>query len=306
MITRASDSPNARVEFLKTGLSKLDTALGGGVPFKKITEISGPWSVGKSTLAMSLVARAQSEGRATLWADSEFSLEYSYASALGVQLDKLDLIQERYGETMLDDIETWAAEHKDGLIVIDSIGGLLSKQEAEKSAEERTIGAQAKMVATFARKMVPILSMNNHALIVLNHEFTDIMSGKIKTAGGAKLEYHKSVWIRLKKSFNKQVSEVKQDGDGNKIRVGDVIEAEVRKNKVAPTVGHKAELLLIYGKGFSSENDLLEEALAAGIITKQGNTYYAFGEKLGIGLGKARTALGDEALAAKVKEALKR
>jgi recombination protein RecA len=234
-------------------------------------------------LALQVIAQAQREGRDTLWCDSEFSFTEDYAKKLGVDCDSLDLIQGRYAEENLDAIEEWADKHKGAVMVLDSIGGLLPRQEAEKGADGKTIGGQAKLIATFCRKIVPILAINNCALIVLNHQFTDIMSGRLKTSGGEKLAYAKSVWLMLR-SGNKRVMSGKQ-------QVGLVIEAEIRKNKLAPTVKQKCELTMLFGEGFSAEADLLQELLDSGEVTKKGNTYFRGTEKLGVGLTKAREAL---------------
>lgn len=186
---KASQSPYSKINWIETGFGNLDKILGGGIPQRRITEVSGVYSVGKSTVALHIVAQAQKQGMACLWADTEFQYTLDYSTLLGVDNDELDLIQERTAETVLDSIEEWAEKHKNALVVLDSIGGLLPRAEAEKDASGKVIGGQAKLIATFCRKITPILAINNNTLIVLNHQFVDLMSGKLKTSGGAKLEY---------------------------------------------------------------------------------------------------------------------
>lgn len=280
---KASESLYSKIDWLPTGFSALDKILGGGIPSRKITEISGVYSVGKSTLALMIVAKAQQAGMECLWSDSEYSFGQEYAESLGVNCDELDLEQNRYGEEAVNEIEAWADSHKNGLIVLDSVGALLPRQEAEKDADGKTIGAQAKLVATFCRKIVPILAINNNSLIVLNHNLIDLMSGAIKTSGGSKLEYHKSIWLMLRKASKRVMQGENQ--------VGEIIEAEIRKNKLAPTLKQKAELTLLYGQGFSAEADLLQELLDSGEVVKRGNTFFRGETKLGVGLAKAREAL---------------
>jgi len=282
MIKSAAEM-DTKVEWIPTGLGSLDRILGGGVPTKRITEISGPYSVGKTTLALTVVAQAQKLGYKTLWMDQEWSWENNYAVELGVDLKKMMLIQERFAELALDEVESFADKNKDALIVIDAIGALLPRQEAEKSNEGKTIGGQAGLVAKFCRKIVPLLAINNIALVVLNHEFTDIMSGRIMTSGGRKLEYHKAVWLKLRK-LSKNITQ-------GEAKIGEFIEAEIRKHKLASTVRQTCELSLLFGKGFSAEADLLQEMLDSGEVTKVGNTYWKGEEKLGTGLNKAREAL---------------
>lgn len=283
VISPASQSIYNAVEWIPTGLDSLDRILGGGIPTRRITEVSGPNSVGKTTLALMIAAQAQKMGKRVIWADQEWCWDNRYAEALGVNTDKVGLIQEEIAELALDEIEAFAAKEKDSIIVIDSIGALKARQEAEKSNDGRTIGIQANLVSKFCRKIVPRLAINNHALFVINHEVVDIMTGRIKTSGGAKLEYHKSIWLKLRK-LNKRVMQGED-------QVGDIVEGEIRKHKLAPNMKQTCELTMLYGKGFSAEADRLQQLLDSGEITKKGNTFFYGDKKLGVGLAKAREAL---------------
>lgn len=283
MIPRASSAES--YEVISTGLPQLDRALGiGGVPTKKITEISGQWSVGKTTLALGLVASAQKEGRECIWVDCEWAWDSEYAKQIGVDTDKLGLLQTRAAEDSLDELLAYVEKGKNTLIVIDAVGALHPREEAEKDSGSRTIGAQSSLVARFCRKIVPMLSLNNNALVVLNHEYTPIEANggrpQIKTSGGKKLEYHKSIWIRLKKSG----IHLK---DGERF-AGFKVEAEIMKNKCAPTQKQSCDLELIYGKGFNPASDLLQDALDNGTIEKKGNSYFIGETKIAVGLPKLR------------------
>lgn len=285
-IWTASEAPYQDYDVIPTGL-KLDAATGvGGIPTRKITEVYGPYSVGKTTLAYGVIAQAQKEGMKTLLADIEFAWDPKYALALGIDLTTMQIIQEQVAEDALDDILAFAAKEKKTLIVIDAVGALHPRIEAEKLSDAKSIGTQAKMVAVFCRRMVPLLALNNHALLVLNHSFKDVMSGAHKTSGGEKLAYHKSLSISLKQKFGVAVTRA---SDGAK--VGVVIEAEIMKNKLAATVGTKVELMMIPGQGFSKEFDKLNDMLESGEVTKKGSTYYLGSVKMGTGLKKAREYL---------------
>ena len=286
------------VDVIPTGLF-LDNLSGiGGIPRGVITEIFGDESIGKSSACLQLVANAQQQGLSCLWADVEWSYSAQYASALGVDNSKLGLIRERYAEATLDSIEEAVESGQWDLVVLDSIGGILPRAEAEKGAEGKTIGGQAGIIAKFCRKIVPLLRIHNVALVVINHSFIDIMSGKLLTSGGKKLSYHKSLSIRFKQKTGVSVKQ----GDR---KVGKVIIGEVRKNKLAPTEGLEIDGTLVFGTGFSASADLLGNAIDAKVITKQGNTFYFGSEKLGIGMQKVRKLLDDDIdLAKRIKQAL--
>lgn len=270
----------------------------GGVPRGVVTEVFGDEGVGKSTVCLQLVAAAQKQGLKCLWADVEWSYGAQYAKSLGVDNSKLGLIRETVAEDVLDALEDAVASGKWDLVVLDSVGGILPRAEAEKGSEGKTIGGQAGLMAKFCRKVVPALYNTNTALVVINHQFIDIMSGKILTSGGKKLSYHKSLSIRLK--VNTKVA-VKQ-GDR---KVGKVVIGEVRKNKLAATEGLEAEGILVFGTGFSASADLMQEAIDKGFLKKTGNTFYFGDLKLGIGLSKVRKMIEDDpVLAEKIKAAL--
>jgi RecA/RadA recombinase len=170
------------------------------------------------------------------------------------------------------------------------VGALHPRDEAEKDSGSRTIGSQSALMARFCRKIVPMLSLNNNALVVLNHEYTPIEANggrpTVKTSGGAKLEYHKSIWLRLKR--NGSLLKI-----GEKF-VGFKVDAEVKKNKLAPTERAECTMDFFYGEGFSATSDLLQDALDKGIITKTGNLYYFSQEKIGM-IGKVREWMKDHA-----------
>lgn len=271
----------------------------GGLPRGLITEIFGDEGIGKSSLCLQMVAAAQQQGLKCLWIDIEWSYAPAYAASLGVDNKRLGLIRERFAEDALDAIEEAVESGKWDLVVLDSIGGILPRAEAEKGADGKTIGGQAGLIAKFCRKVVPSLSTHNVALVAINHAFTDIMSGKLMTSGGKKLAYHKALSVRLKAKYG---GNVLKQGDR---RVGKTVVGEVRKNKVGGTEGLEIEAQLFFGSGFSASADLLDDAIEKGVIEKKGNTFFFGEEKLGIGLNKVRKMLEDDAvLSEKVKHAL--
>lgn len=276
MIIPAREAEYSKVDWIPTGITSLDKALGGGIPSKRLSEVFGPYSSGKTSLALLAVASAQNRGYTALWCDQEWAWEPDYAETVGVDLDSLLLLQERHAEEALDQIEAYVSEHKNVFVVVDAIGALLPRQESEKASGEKTIGGQASLVAKFCRKIVPLLAMNNSALLVINHQFTDIMSGALKSSGGAKLEYHKSVSLSLKRKYG---STAKRSSDGKIFEV--VVEAEIRKNKLAGTLGTKVDLYMEPGKGFLVQGNLFQELLDSGVIRREKNTFFYGDQKLG-------------------------
>lgn len=295
-IYKASKSPFAELSFVSTGLPALDKICGGGIPLKRVSVISGPPAQGKSTIALMAIAEAQKAGYKTVWLDSEYSADLSYMKRCGIDLDELDLIQPEHADEGLDLLEDYLRKNKRVVAVIDSIGGLLPRQEQEKSSSEKTIGAQAGLVSKFIRKTVPLLAVNDSALICITHEFTDIMSGKIKVSGGQKMEYHASLHFRLKPKFGV----VLKVGDKH---VGKIVVAQIKKTKLGPNENQEADLQFLYESGFNTAADIIENAKEK-LFEKRGQFYYWGDEKIARGENGLREAFKDEAFAEKVKAAL--
>lgn len=285
------------VSVIPTGLF-IDRLSGvGGIPIGCITEIFGDEGIGKSSVCLQIVAAAQKQGLNCLWADAEWSYAPQYATALGVDNTKLGIIRETDAEAILDALEQAVQSGGWNLVVLDSVGGLTPRAEIEKGIEGKVIGGQAGLLARFCRKIVPQLVINKVALIVINHQFIDIMSGKLLTSGGKKLAYHKSLSLRFKAKQNVSLKQ----GDR---KVGKVVVGEVRKNKLAATEGMELDGQFIFGNAFSVGADLLQDAIDKGIVTKKGNTWFLGETRLGVGLQNVRKLVEtDEQLQGKLRSA---
>lgn len=324
MLIKASEVKE--IETIPFGIRELDYITGiNGIPFKKISEIFGPWSIGKSTLGYYLVRSAQQMGCEVLWADTEHSWTNAYPRSLGVSPENVDLIQAECAEEYLDGIEEWirgktekkTGAHHDALVILDSVGHLTPQAELQNTAGERQIGGQARLMASFVRKMKPLISMNNIALVVLNHEYDPIKFGdnspnarfpQSKPAGGAKLEYAKDLSLKLSETWakdddDKLVKLVRGAGEyGAGTKGGRFIKAQIYKNKLAPTQALEAVFALTFGAGINTDWRLVKSVLDAGIITKEGNRYFYKGEQICVGRPKLNAFCKDHA--DELKEAL--
>ncbi len=245
-----------QLEFIKTGFPLIDEVFGGGLPTRKIVEIAGSWSVGKSTLAYQMIAAAQKQNKPCLLLDAERAYTNAYGSALGIDNTQLDLFRAATAEEYLDQVFEWIEgdkkkglkPHRDGFVIIDAIGALLPREEAEKTSESRSIGLQARIIGSFCRKIVPVLDDFNTTLLILNHTFIPLGQNGIASSGGKKLEYARSAWLILSGAYGKPI---KRSADGLKTLIP--MQLEVKKNKVVSNQGTKIQLDLVQGSGFVGE-----------------------------------------------------
>ena len=99
---RLGDDAVQDVETISTGSIGLDFALGvGGLPRGRVTEIYGPESSGKTTLAIHVIAEAQKQGGICAIIDAEHAFDRFYAEKLGVDVNNLWIAQPDNGEQAL-------------------------------------------------------------------------------------------------------------------------------------------------------------------------------------------------------------
>jgi len=263
----------------------------GGLPRGRITEIYGREGLGKTTVCLQAIANVQKNGGKCLFVDVEWAFAPEYAENLGVDKSKLGVLRDTFAEHILEAVLDEIEKDEWDLIIVDALGALMPREEAEKDVGSSTYAPQAKILSRFMRKVTPALHPTKTAMIVLNHETEDMGTGRIGSSGGRKLAHHKALSIRLRPKPG-----VKGLTQGNK-KVGKAIRAEVRnKNKVAATEGKEMDLQIIFGKGFSEGANVLNIAIDKGVIEQRGKTYWLGEEKLAVGLAKTRQMLEEDSV----------
>ena len=233
--------------FVATPFAAVNTALGGGIAVGKISEVAGSWSVGKSTFAYQVIGAAQKQGRPCLLLDAERAYTKQYGESLGIDNAQLDVFRAKTAEEYLDHSIEWMEMKKNrgGVVICDAIGALLPREEAEKTSEGRSIGLQARLLGSYARKLTSILDDNEIAYLALNHTFIPLGQMGIASSGGKKWEYARAVWLILSGAYGQPI---KKDATGLKTLIP--MRLEVRKNKMVGNMGTKIDLQLIQGAGF--------------------------------------------------------
>lgn len=270
------------IQTISTGSLSLDLALGaGGVPRGRITEIYGPESGGKTTLALSIVAQAQKAGGTAAFIDAEHALDPVYARALGVNTDELLVSQPDNGEQALEIMELLVRSGAVDIVVIDSVAALTPKAEIEGDMGDSLPGLQARLMSQALRKLTSILSKTGTAAIFINQvrEKIGVMYGNPETTtGGRALKFYASVRLDVRKIGQP----VKAGNDA----VGNTVKIKTVKNKIAPPF-KEVELVLMYGKGFDQLSDLVTLASDYDIIHKAGSFYSYNDVRIGQGKEKA-------------------
>jgi recombination protein RecA len=275
------------IESISTGAISIDYALGiGGVPRGRVTEIYGPESSGKTTLALQVIASAQRAGGMAAFVDAEHALDAQYAQKLGVDLENLLVSQPDNGEQALEIVEVLVRSNSVDVVVVDSVAALVPKAEIDGEMGEAQMGLQARLMSQALRKLTGIVSKSNTTLIFINQlrEKIGVMFGNPETTtGGRALKFYASVRIDIRR-----IAAIK---DGDQV-VGGRTRVKVVKNKVAPPF-REAEFDIMYGEGISREGDLLDLAVERRIVEKSGAWFAYAGERLGQGRENVKQFLRD-------------
>lgn len=140
---------------IPTGIFSLDLATCGGIPVRCVTMFHGRRSSGKTTSALKTIAAAQRlypEGD-IVFIDQEHSFDSVWASKLGVDLDRLIVVQPETGEQAVDFIDGFLHTSSVVLVVLDSVAALVPMKELKASAEDAHVGIHAKLVTHLMRKV---------------------------------------------------------------------------------------------------------------------------------------------------------
>ena len=286
-VMKMGEKATMNIESVPTGALALDLALGvGGLPRGRVTEIYGPESSGKSTLATHVVAEAQRNGGICAYIDAEHAMDPVYARAIGVDVDELLISQPDTGEQALEIADTLVRSGAIDVIVIDSVAALTPKAELEGEMGQSHVGLQTRLMSQALRKLTSNLNKTKTICIFINQlrEKIGVMFGSPETTpGGRALKFYSSVRLDIRRieSLKSGVEIV-----GNRTRV------KVVKNKCAPPF-RQAEFDIMYGKGISREGSLLDTGVEMDIVTKSGAWYTYEGEQLGQGRENAKSFLSD-------------
>ncbi len=286
MKLNGSNNP-LEVEAVSTGSLGLDIALGiGGLPRGRITEVYGPESSGKTTLALQVIAEAQKAGGTCAIIDAEHALDPTYAKKLGVDLDNLLISQPDAGEQALEIADTLVRSNAIDVLVVDSVAALVPRAELEGEMGDTHVGLQARLMSQALRKLTGSISKSRCVVIFINQIRMKIgvMFGSPETTtGGNALKFYASVRLDIRR-----IGSIKE----RETVVGNQTRVKVVKNKMAPPF-RQVEFDIMYGEGISKTGEIIDLGVNANFVEKSGAWFSAEGERIGQGRENAKQYLRD-------------
>ena len=270
-IMTLGDTRPVATNLLSTGSLMIDKVLGGGIGYGRVTELYGVESSGKSTLCLHIAAECQKNGGTVAYIDTENALDTKYAAQLGVDVQKLIFSQPDSAEQALEIVDMLAQSGKVNLIVLDSVAALAPQAELDGEMSDMTIGLVARLLSKSLRKITHTLNEKNCAVIFINQLRDKISTGfsmgpSEGTPGGRALKFFASQRIELRKT-----TAIKEGADV----VGTKVKVKIVKNKISPPM-KTCEIPLIFGKGFSGGDEVLDLALEFGLCLQSGAFYTSY------------------------------
>jgi recombination protein RecA len=279
---------NEKLDYIYTGSIILNKILGiPGYPKKRISEIYGPESSGKSTLAMIAAANVLNEGGNVVYLDYEGSFVVEYAHALGFPVELIN-DHNRFVLVNPEDLEKgWEVvrsllENADkiDLIIIDSLAAMTPRALLEGDPEKTPqVGLQARKVGLFLAEISKTILETNTALLIVNQIRNRIKSSPMDfgpetdSPGGRALKFYATLRVELspgRKETREGINPV--TGIKDDVPFGTFVNATCRKNKLA-TPFRKGAFFLEYGVGVDNLRSLVDLAENLNIIKRKGSYY---------------------------------
>ncbi len=253
---------------IPSGSIGIDAALGiGGLPRGRMVELFGPAGVGKSTLALQVIAAAQAEGQTAALVDVECTFDAGYARQLGVDVEQLVVLKVDGGEQALRMVERLVSSQGVDLVVVDSVAALAPAAELAGSLLDGPTFGHSEMLANGLRRIARVMAQSPACLLLLNQVRAYHGFGYTETStGGWGLKLHAAVRADLREVA------------GGK--VGRRVVLKMVKNQLA--AASQAEFEFLDGEGFSAELELLELGLRHGVLDRVGGEIRFEGEESGL------------------------
>lgn len=284
---------------MSSGLYELNWQMAGGLVRGGMMEIFGPEAGGKTTLALTILARLQQYGCQCHIIDAEHKLNLDYAQRLGVNTDDLLVTQPSYGEHGLDIMQAVAMTGLVDVIVVDSVTALVPKADIDGDFTDANMGAHARMMSKMCRVVTPITSQNNIIFIVINQVRQKIgvfFGSPETTTGGNAIKFYAGMRFRVSSSQVKTGGEVSQSKR--------MLNIQCVKHQWDGQPYTKTEYMLNLGIGIDKGYDMLQYGLRKGIIEQKSSSFNMGGKHLGNGKQNAGQALLVPDMVEKYKEAL--
>ena len=283
------------IPHIPTGSIIIDYLIGGrptasgvipcpGFPRKRLVNLYGHESCGKTTLALKVAASVIAAGGTVCYIDWEHSIDLIYAAGLGIPVKDDDKFILSQPNTLEDGLKVMWAMLLAGvdLIVVDSVGAAVPEAIMKQKLKDKgatTVGLRARQWSEFLPQIRSVASRTGSCVVGISQTRTSISTGPRggsgqTVQGGNAWKFYSDVRITLRrksyvkgKVYNPITNQVEE-----KV-VASVVIAKLDKNRLCGSQGHEAEFHLKWGTGIDDFQSVIDIVAAHGIVKKTGAWY---------------------------------
>jgi recombination protein RecA len=277
-----NDAALMKYELVPFSSPRLNYMMYGGLPMGRMIEFAGAEKSGKTTTALDVVKNCQikfeqeGQGRKVCFVDAENTFDVEWATKLGVKVEDLLLIkpQEQYAEQIFEIMRAVIETGEVGLIVLDSVAQLVSKQAFEEDIEKKTYGGIAMSLTKFCNIVVPLLGKYNCMCIMINQVREDLNNpyNTFITPGGRGFKHNCSVRLMFQQGDFLDVN-YKHLNRGCENPAGNEVNVRIEKSKVCRSDRRLGYYTLNYLEGIDYINDMVDVLLQTGYIVQNGSYF---------------------------------
>lgn len=288
-IMTESDLSTPKV-WVKTPSQDLNRILSGnlnkGITTKNLIGIVGPEHTMKSSFMVLCMAEAVKKGFSPIIIDTEGGVTNEFCKRWGLDPDETAYFYTPWVDKIKSTLAQIKNSGKTNLIIgLDSAGGIdhyKSYSDALDDDVKADQGQLQKRIRSLLKLFLNITIEQNSIGIVTGHMYSSpSMFQHDQVGGGKAMKLFPSVLIQLKREHMKE---------GDNI-IGTTIKAKTIKNRLYPPY-QEAIIDIDYRKGIDEYAGILELAINAGLVEKNGSWYSYQNEKLGQGAKNASQKLG--------------
>ena len=224
-------------------------------------------------------------GRHVVYIDAENTLDPDWARKLGVDVDAMVIIQpeSESAEELFEMASTFIETGEVGLIIIDSLGALVSAQEMNKTIEDKTYGGISLSLTQFSKKAEMLCKKNACTVICINQlrdDFQALWAGATKTVGGRAWRHMCSVKLEFRRGsfLDERGNEIKKSSESP---AGNVILMSMIKNKTCPPNRRGGFYSIDYANGINYLRDLVDVAMKYDVVHQTGAWYTVINPETG-------------------------
>lgn len=292
-ITNGTDSLPEK--WLSTGSFALNKAISGsyirGLPFRRVVDVYGDPSTGKSLLIYHILAEVQKMGGVAILDDTEDAYTTEFGAKIGINNDELILMNsltvEEHFEKVFSGWKDKKGKERKGLVpsiiecepncpivvALDSVALLSTRHEQDVRFEKPDM-AKAKMLRSGMRIAKSYLKDNDVIHLISNHVIAKIgvLYGPNKTTpGGSGIPFSASVRIELSTGSKIEEKDTKK-------KIGTQTNVHIAKNRVSAPF-RKTTLEIFFDRGVDPHSGICELLVEDGILKEEDGNRYTYGKE---------------------------